>query len=58
MLFTKYLHLKQLSKKLTNKYTSLFKITRIASSGIVYKLALLKHWKIYNIFYISLLKLY
>ena len=43
ILSTKHLYLKQLSKKLTNKYTSLFKITRIASSGIVYKLALLEY---------------
>ena len=58
ILSTKHLYLKQLNRKLTNKYTSLFKIIRIAFSSIVYKLALLEYWKIYNIFYISLLKLY
>ena len=58
ILSIKHLYLKQLSRKLANKYTSLFKITRIAFSSIAYKLALLEYWKIYNIFYMSLLELY
>ena len=57
MLIIKNLKQKRLNKKLSYKFVRLFKITNIIKAQ-AYRLLLFSIYRIHNIFYIFLLKLY
>jgi hypothetical protein len=57
MLSTKNLKQKKFSKKMSHKYIELFRIKN-KSKTQVYRLILLNIYRIYNTFYVLLLKLY
>ena len=58
MLSTKNIRVARPNRKLSDRYISPFEITKVLSNGMAYELRLPLTWKIYNVFYISLLELY
>ena len=57
MLSSKNLRTWHQSKKLDHKMKGLFEIEKVVSPNAV-KLKLPRHWRLHNVFYVSLLELY